>query len=270
MKRSSQVKANVNHQSATFEQPVANLEMTAKNPIILIALPILLATSSLTFGEDQVPQPPSIGESLPMALPVTGKQFAFIFDDGPRPESTPELLDALKQANMKATFSLVGQNVSQYPDLARRIVAEGHEVANRTWSNAELTSLTSEAIKSEIQAGYDIIVSVTGVKPRFLRPPGSQTSPEIASIAASVGLMVLMQSLDSGDWREPVRGEVTRVILTGITPGALVLAHESFPRSVAEMPKIIEALAERGYRSRTVSDLKSQVGSGFFAGASFR
>jgi len=244
--------------------------MTSKHSFILIALPILLATSSLTFGEDQVLQPPSIEADPPMALPVTGKQFAFIFDDGPRPESTPELLDALKRTNMKATFSLVGKNVSQYPDLARRIVAEGHEVANRTWSNTELTTLTAEAIKSEIQAGYDIIVSVTGVKPRFLRPPGSQTSPEVDSIAASVGLMVLMQSLDSGDWRQPAKGEVTRVILTAITPGALVLAHESFPRSVAEMPTIIERLAERGYRSHTVSDLKSQVGSGFFAGASVR
>ena len=63
---------------------------------------------------------------------------------------------------------------------------------------------------------------------------------------------------------------MTRVILTAITPGALVLAHESFPRSVAEMPTIIERLAERGYRSHTVSDLKSQVGSGFFARASVR
>lgn len=241
--------------------------MTSKKTIILIALPILLATSSLSLGEEQVPQPPVVGTPLPMALPVTGKQFAFIFDDGPRPESTPELLDALKKANMKATFSLVGKSVSQYPDLARRIVAEGHEVANRTWSNIELTTLTSDAIKSEIQAGYDIIVSVTGVKPRFLRPPGSQTSPEIESIAASSGLMVLMQSLDSGDWRQPAKGEVTRVILTGITPGALVLAHESFPRSVEEMPSIIETLAERGYRSHTVSELKSQAGGGFFAEA---
>jgi len=63
---------------------------------------------------------------------------------------------------------------------------------------------------------------------------------------------------------------VTRVILTTITPGALVLAHESFPRSMAEMPTIIEKLAERGCRSHNVSDSKSQVGSGFFAGAAVR
>jgi len=199
------------------------------------------------------------------ALPVTGKQFSFVFDDGPLPQSTPILLAALKRVGMKATFAVVGKNVSAHPELARQIVEEGHEIANRTWSNIDLTDLDPETVSKEIQAGIDIIVQTTGVQPKFLRPPASKSTPEIDSVAAKHGLLILMHSFDSGDWRRPASGEVTRLILTGITPGSIISAHESFPESVAEMPKIIESLSKKGFHSFTVSELKSKAGMRFIA-----
>ena len=81
-------------------------------------------------------------------------------------------------------------------------------------------------------------------------------------------MLVLMHSFDSGDWRKPASGEVTRLILTGITPGAIISLHESFPESVAEMPRIIETLSKRGFQSFTVSELKSKAGVRFVASSS--
>lgn len=202
------------------------------------------------------------GAIAAQALPVAGRQFAIVFDDGPRPESTPLLLDALKQAGMKATFSLVGSCVDEYPDLARRIVAEGHEIANRTWSNRDLTELPPEAMRHEIEAGMISIVAATGIRPQYVRPPLGLTTPEMEEFFVASGLLVLRPTLDSGDWRKPPAGEVSRTILNGITPGAIILAHESFPKSVAEMPSILKELSERGFTSLTVSSLKSLAGFG--------
>ena len=226
-------------------------------------------TVLITAGYVRAEEVPAIiNDRVQPALPVTGKQFSFVFDDGPLPESTPVLLAALKQANMKATFAVVGKNVSAHPDLARQIVAEGHEIANRSWSNIEMAELPIEEVTKEIQAGYDIIVQTTGVKPRFFRPPASQSTPDIDAVAAKFGMLVLMHSFDSGDWRKPASGEVTRLILTGITPGAIISLHESFPESVAEVPRIIETLSKRGFQSFTVSELKSKAGVRFVASSS--
>lgn len=202
---------------------------------------------------------------LESALPVPGKEIAIVFDDGPMPWSTPIILENLKKWRMRATFSLVGENVSAYPELARRIVAEGHEIANRTWSNLELPGMTPDQIRSEITAGSDIIYKITGVKPRLFRPPGSKTNPEIEEIASSQGMTILMHSLDSGDWRNPPDGTVKRIVLTGITPGSIILAHESFPKFVKELPGILEGLSSRGYQSLTISELKSKAGIRFAA-----
>ena len=200
---------------------------------------------------------------LQSPLPVPGKEIALVFDDGPTPWSTPIILENLKKLRIRATFSLVGKNVSTYPELAKRIVADGHEVANRTWSNLELTGMTPEQIRSEIKADFDIIYKITGVKPRFFRPPGSKTNPEIEDIASSAGMTVLMHSLDSGDWRNPPDGTVKRVVLTGVTPCAIILAHESFPKFIKELPAILEGLSTSGYQLLTVSELQSKAGIRF-------
>ncbi|MDX2079660.1 MAG: polysaccharide deacetylase family protein [Terrimicrobiaceae bacterium] len=197
-----------------------------------------------------------IGGSLGDALPVSGRQVAFIFEDGPRQESTPRILDALRSAGARATFSLVGKQVDAFPELARRIHAEGHEIAIRTYSNTALGLLTEEQIRSEIVASRDAVVRATGIQPLHFRPPQGEVTPRIVAIAESHGLRILVHSFDSGDWRNPPPGRMTRTILDGVTPGALILAHESFPRAVVEIPVILAELGRRGFESRSVMELR--------------
>lgn len=200
-----------------------------------------------------------IGEDLPSPIPIAHKKIALLFDDGPLPESTAMILDALKKNGMKATFSVVGKNVQANPDLAHRIVEEGHEVANKTWSHPELSKLSPEQILAEVQRTEDVIYATMGVHSRYFRPPDGKLSPENAELIKSAGYLILIPTFDSGDWRSPPAGMVRKAILDGVTPGAVILAHESFPKSVAEMPGILEELSKRGFESLTATELKSQA-----------
>ncbi|MFA7345454.1 MAG: polysaccharide deacetylase family protein [Terrimicrobiaceae bacterium] len=197
-----------------------------------------------------------IGEDLPSPLPVSGKKIAIVFDDGPLPGNTSTILDSLKKNGMKATFSVVGKNVQANPDLARRIVAEGHELANQTWSHPDLSTLSREQFLVEVHQTEEMIYVTTGVHARYFRPPDGKMTPEIGEWIKSEGYQILMPTFDSGDWRSPPSGMVSKAILDGVTPGAIILAHDSFPKSVAEMPGILDELSKRGYQSFTVSELK--------------
>lgn len=200
-----------------------------------------------------------IGDDLPPALPVPGKKIAMIFDDGPIPGATTTILDALKKEGMRATFSLVGKNVKANPELARRIVAEGHEIANETWSHADFSNLSQEQILDEVRRGEEIISKTTGVHTKYFRPPNGMLPVEISEAIRAEGYQILLPTFDSGDWRDPAPGVVRKVILDGVTPGAIILAHDSFPKSVAEMPGILEELSKRGFRSFTISELTREA-----------
>ena len=200
-----------------------------------------------------------IGGDLPPPLPVAGKKIAMIFDDGPLPGSTATILDSLKKNGMKATFSVVGKNVKANPDLARRIVAEGHELANQTWSHPDISTLSQEQMLAELHQAEEMIFRTTGVRTRYFRPLDGKLSAETIELIKAEGYEVLMPTFDSGDWRSPPPGVVSKAILDGVTPGAIILAHESFPKSVAEMPGILEELANRGFHLLTVTELKAQA-----------
>ena len=115
--------------------------------------------------------------------------------------------------------------------------------------------MSREQILDEVRHAEAVIYETTGVHTRFFRPPNGKLSEEIAGLIKSEGYQILMPTFDSGDWRSPPPGAVRKAILDGVTPGAIILAHESFPKSVAEMPGVFEELSKRGFRSFTVSEL---------------
>ena len=126
---------------------------------------------------------------LPQPLPVEGKEIAFVIEDGPLPQTTPLLLDALKKLGMKATFAVTGKNVEAYPDIARRIVADGHELANHTFSHPDLSGLKPEDLVREMRADEQAILRVTGVRPRYFRATDGELS---ASLRGEVQKKVLV------------------------------------------------------------------------------
>lgn len=187
----------------------------------------------------------------------TSRRFvALTFDDGPHPELTPRLLDILRQNGVRATFYVIGRNVEMYPEIARRIVAEGHEIANHSWSHPRLTALGSSRLQSELSNTSEVIQRTTGRRPTNMRPPyGAINDGVRQTILRDHGMDVIMWSVDPLDWKRPGAQVVRRRLVEGATPGGILLAHDIHPGTIEAMPGTISDLKAKGYGFATVSQL---------------
>jgi peptidoglycan-N-acetylglucosamine deacetylase len=182
--------------------------------------------------------------------------LALTFDDGPHPELTPRLLDILRAEGVRATFYVVGKNVEAYPDIARRIVAEGHEIANHSWSHPALTGLGAARLNQEIENTNAVIERVTGRRPTNMRPPYGALNERVRrSIINDHKLDIILWSVDPLDWKRPGASVVTQRLVEGARPGAIMLAHDIHPGTIEAMPGTIAQLKAKGYGFATVSQL---------------
>jgi peptidoglycan/xylan/chitin deacetylase (PgdA/CDA1 family) len=182
--------------------------------------------------------------------------LALTFDDGPHPQLTPRLLDILRQQGVRATFYVIGRNVETYPEIARRIVAEGHEIANHTWSHPALPKVSAAKLKQEIESTSNVIERVTGRRPTNMRPPYGAINDRVRqSLLQDHKLDVIMWSVDPLDWKRPGASVVTQRMVQGAKPGAILLAHDIHPGTIEAMPQTIAQLKAKGYGFATVSQL---------------
>jgi peptidoglycan-N-acetylglucosamine deacetylase len=223
--------------------------------------PILFCLGILTAGAED---PNSTSNPTPSpAKPATYAQvrvdqpyIAMTFDDGPSAENTPRLLEILKQRNIKATFFLIGQNAAANPDIVRRILAEGHEVGNHSWTHPQLSKLSDDRVTAEITKTQDAIKDASGYTPTLLRPPyGAITPRQREWIANQFGLNIILWSVDPFDWKRPGASVITQRILSQVRPGAIILSHDIHKQTVDAMPATLDALIAKGYKFATVSQL---------------
>lgn len=187
---------------------------------------------------------------------VSKKYVAMTFDDGPHPKNTPKLLDILRERNIKATFYVIGRNVDLYPAITRRIVAEGHELGNHTYTHGNMTKMSDAKVREELNTTRDAIARAAGVKPRTLRPPyGALLQTQRSWIHSEYGYPTIMWAVDPRDWQRPGPSVVTSRILSATTPGAIVLAHDLHAPTVTAMPATLDGLLKKGYNFVTVSQL---------------
>jgi peptidoglycan/xylan/chitin deacetylase (PgdA/CDA1 family) len=227
-----------------------------------LGLTILLTLLGALLGQAQeAQQSPTPGETR--SKPATYAQvhvdqpyIAMTFDDGPSAENTPRLLEMLKQRNIKATFFLIGQNVAANPDLVRRILAEGHEIGNHSWTHPQLSKLSDQRVSSEITKTQDAIKDASGFTPTLLRPPyGAITPRQREWIENQFGLSVILWSVDPFDWKRPGASVITQRILTQARPGAIILSHDIHKQTVDAMPATLDGLIRKGFKFLTVSQL---------------
>lgn len=195
-------------------------------------------------------------------VPTSERFIAMTFDDGPHPSNTPKLLDILKARNVKATFYVVGSNAKRYPAIMRRMVAEGHEVGNHTVSHGNLTKMSRDAIRRDLSQCHQTIVEATGVAPRTMRPPyGAVTSDLKSWIKSEFGYPSIMWSVDPEDWKRPGSSVVTRRLVSGASPGGILLAHDIHAPTITAIPSALDQLLSQGYRFVTVTQLIALEGS---------
>jgi peptidoglycan/xylan/chitin deacetylase (PgdA/CDA1 family) len=216
----------------------------------------LLLGPAGVFAQETVITNPNLRPATYSSCHVDGLCLAMTFDDGPSAENTPRLLDLLKQRGIKATFFLIGQNAAEHPELVKRILAEGHEVGNHSWTHPQLSKLSDERVTEEINKTQDAIRQASGFTPTLLRPPyGAMTERQREWVEKDFHLNVILWSVDPFDWKRPGSSVIERRILTGAEPGAIILSHDIHKQTVDAMPATLDALLAKGYKFVTVSQL---------------
>ena len=201
---------------------------------------------------------------------VPGK-VALTFDDGPSAEWTPKILDILKQKGVKGTFFIAGANGETNPGLVQRILAEGHEIGNHTFTHPNLGEVSAEVARLELNATQRLVEALTGRSMRLFRPPffgdAEPTTPsEIAPVklAQALGYVTVGLRVDPDDWQGPSADLIVQRVLDRMadtnpeTRGQIVLLHDAGgdrTHTVAALPRIIDALRAKGLEIVPVSAL---------------
>jgi chitin deacetylase len=182
------------------------------------------------------------------------KLFALTFDDGPWPSSTRAILRILAANKVKATFFMVGQELSRRPEIAREVRDAGHAIGSHSWDHpARPRDPVAQIQRTDAQ-----IKGILGMNPTLFRPPYGLLKNGMAEQAMKEGDAIIIWSADCADWKRPGAAHIARMIIGQARPGGIALMHDgggNRAQTVAALPVIIRTLRARGYRFVTVPEL---------------
>lgn len=189
-----------------------------------------------------------------------GKQVALTFDDGPDAIVTPQILDILRENDIKATFFILGDRAASHPETVRRIVEEGHAIGNHSWSHPNFKEITMEEAMKQINDTQDKLNDIIGYRPSLFRPPYGALDEEKVEAIQSLDLAIVNWSVDTMDWSGlPAQGIMQR-IHTQLKPGGIILQHTAngknhLANTIEALKQLIPDLKDQGYSFVTVPEL---------------
>ena len=231
--------------SPTTTRPKPHLAKAVEPPPTMHAKPTPHATPTHTTPP---PQPVYYVDDGPMTIALT-------IDDGPSPIYTPQILQILAKYKVTASFSMVGENVTYYPGVARDVADAGHVIVNHTWDHADLATLTESQTRAEIANASDAIHTAVGRVPTIFRAPYGAWSRTTLEYCASEKLMALDWSVDPRDWARPGVSKIVSNILKNTGTGSIILEHDGGgdrSETVAALKIAIPRLLDEGYHFRAV------------------
>jgi peptidoglycan/xylan/chitin deacetylase (PgdA/CDA1 family) len=206
--------------------------------------------------------------------PRDERTLVLTFDDGPHPESANRLLDILRELDVKATFFVVGRRVAAHPEIVKRMIAEGHEVANHTQDHTRLFDLSTEKVIGEIKDCEENVRKATGRGMVFLRPPGMHFTPQVLAETKAQGYITVGVNCVAGDYvangglaeLTPDEAEqmglqphqIANRIERQFKPGAIILLHDN-PVSIEAVADIVARARTQGYRFVTTAELMASL-----------
>jgi peptidoglycan/xylan/chitin deacetylase (PgdA/CDA1 family) len=193
--------------------------------------------------------------------PRDRRRLALTFDDGPDPEWTPRILDILAAAGVHATFFVIGERAARAPAVVRRAAAEGHEIANHSWSHRSLWLCGPRATREQIERAHASLADLTGTPPRHFRPPWGMVNAAVFSAVKQAGERMVFWSIQPEGQRPVTAERQVAHVLRRTHPGALIDLHDAEgtagapARLVAALPELLDGLRAQHYALSTVADL---------------
>lgn len=184
------------------------------------------------------------------------KSIALTFDDGPDPETTPIILDILKEKNIRATFFVIGKKAEKHPELIRRIDEEGHIIANHSYSHHYLIAFFStEKLKKDLEHCASTIYEILGKTPKFFRPPFGVTNPRYARVLRDLKLDSVGWSVRSMDTKAKSKYEIINRVISKLKAKDIVLLHDNRKVTADSMEDLIEHCLQKGIKIEPLSKL---------------
>jgi peptidoglycan-N-acetylglucosamine deacetylase len=187
---------------------------------------------------------------------ASDRAVALTFDDGPNPNATPLVLDALKARGVRATFFILGRHAERWPDLVRRVADEGHAIGNHGYYHRKLHFKSPDYVRRDLTLGTEMIERTSGVHPRLFRAPHGFRSPWVTAIARSLGQRTVGWSLGVWDSDRPGVDVIADRMVEGARPGSILLLHDGDGYDAAgdrtqtarAVPLIVDRLLAKDFR----------------------
>lgn len=181
---------------------------------------------------------------------------ALTFDDGPNPDATPIILDALAARGVKATFFILGRHAERWPELVARVAREGHSIGNHGYYHRKLHFKSPAYVRDDLRLGTERIEAATGLRPVLFRAPHGFRSPWVTPIAKSLGQRTVGWSLGVWDSDRPGVAAIAERTISGARPGSILLLHDGDGydpdgdrmQTAQAVPIIVDRLLEQGFR----------------------
>lgn len=178
--------------------------------------------------------------------------IALTFDDGPHPVWTEKLLDGLKERGICATFFVIGENAEKNPALIRKMIENGNQVGNHTYSHVQLTECRQETAIKEINRTQEAVYKAAKVYPRYIRPPYGSWNEYLQS---ETELKTVLWDVDPMDWKVQNTDQIVSSVMKQTKDGAIILLHDIYETSVESALKIADIYLAAGYRFCTVEEI---------------
>ena len=237
------------------ETPVSNAPLTsdnvARDNYPLWRLLLFGALSGLALAAYALWRPPApmLWLKTTVHLGRDTNQIALTLDDSPHPLTTPLLLASLQHAGVKATFFSVGENLKLYPELAHRIVAEGHALGNHSQPHRNLTTVAPRDFPRHIDAGFTTIDAIekaagSGARTTLFRPPGGGLNRAAMTYLYNRDYTLAWWSNNVGDWTCPPAWKIADGVKASMRPGDVLLLHDGGTGT----PQAIGAIVKEAHR----------------------
>jgi peptidoglycan/xylan/chitin deacetylase (PgdA/CDA1 family) len=201
-----------------------------------------------------------LGEKLLINdVSTSQKVVAITFDDGPNPIYTAQVLDIFRESEGKATFFMIGEQMDQYPEMVKKVVEQGHEIGNHTYTHAKLSQLSPEECVEEIERTEKLIQELVGQKPVVFRPPYLDYNDDTILVMQQKDYpMIGALNMEAQDWEMPGVDHILAKSRDCVKNGSILIFHDGYgdrSQTIEAVRTLVSELTSQGYQLVTVSEL---------------